>query len=187
MSSILKTIDFFQFLKVRYAGNIPYQNILIVGLILGWFTYLGLERNWIPIKLIISITIIVSAIITFWFKKFYKNNLGFYWSFFHNIGIGLIFAFLFLKSNDLLSSKPIVYNNYRITDVRFVHGITSRGSRTSPMKPIISIDFKGTNKNFTLSPVDSKNITIRNAYMGVKEGFWNYDVIKSIDIARKQK
>ncbi len=61
LNSFDKAVDFLRLFKVRSVGNINYQNIAIIGLFSGWIVYNSLERNWIPINLIIGI-VLVSAI-----------------------------------------------------------------------------------------------------------------------------
>ncbi|MEW7292827.1 hypothetical protein [Aquimarina sp. 2304DJ70-9] len=188
MNFLFKTLDFFRLFKVRSLGNVNYQNILIVGLLVGWILYQGLERNWIPIELLLTIVVITSIISTLVFKKFYKIKLGLKWSLFHNLGIGLIVAFVFMESNDFLSSEPVITKEYYISDLSLVHGTKQNGRRrSSVLNPRISIEFDGIIKKNTLHHSRSKNaIHTRKAIVGIKRGFWNYNVVKTLRLENEE-
>ena len=188
MNFIDKAFEFFQLLKVRSIGNISYQNISIIGLYFGWILYDGLERNWIPIYLIIGIILITAVSTTFIFIKFYKMKLGVVWSIFHNLTIGLLIAFLFMKSNDFLSSEPIITKEYHMTDLSLVHGTRQSGKlRSSVLEPKISVEIDGMIKNFTLHHSRSKSAThTRKVNVGIKKGFWNYNIVKTLKLANEE-
>ena len=225
MNSIDKAVDSLRLFKVRSVGNINYQNIAIIGLFSGWIVYNSLERNWIPINLIIGIVIIflingcaavikpgyngvmnrpwgkglktervyedgivlISTIGTsIIFFKFYKTKLGLAWSIFHNLTIGLLVAFLFMKSNNFLSSKPIVTKEYYITNLSLEHGTSGKRS-SSGLKPKITVEINGMSKNFTLHTSRSKSAThTRKVIIGIKKGFWNYNIVKSLKLANEE-
>ncbi len=188
MNFLFKALDFLNLFKVRSLGNVNYQNILIVGLLAGWIVYGRLERNWIPVELLLAITIITSIVITIIFKKFYKVKLGLKWSLFHNLGIGLIVTFFFMGSNDFLSSEPTITKEYHVSDFSLVHGTKQNGRRRSGvLNPKISIDFDGVKRSFTLHTSRSKKaIHTRTAIVGIKKGFWSYDVVKTIKLANEE-
>jgi hypothetical protein len=186
LNSISKALDFLRLLKVRSVGNINYQNIAIIGFFSGWILYNRFERNWIPVNLIIGIVIISAVGTTFIFIKFYKTRLGLIWSIFHNLTIGLLVAFLFMKSNDFLSSEPTITEEYYITDLSLEHGTNGKGS-SSGLKPKISVEINGMSRNFTLHPSRSKNATqTRKVIIGIKKGFWNYNIVKSLKLANEE-
>ncbi|MDF4202168.1 hypothetical protein PXD56_04345 [Maribacter sp. SA7] len=186
MNSIDKAVDFLRLLKVRNIGNINYQNIAIIGLFSGWIVYNSLERNWIPINLIIGIVLISAIGTSIIFFKFYKTKLGLVWSIFHNLTIGLLVVFLFVKSNNFLSSEPIVTKEYYITNLLLEHGTNGKRS-SSGLKPKITVEINGMSKNFTLHTSRSKSAThTRKVIIGIKKGFWNYNIVKSLKLANEE-
>ncbi len=179
MKKINDIIEFFKLLKLRYAGNVPYQNIFIIGFFIGFITYFKLERNWIPIELLISITICSSILITISFWRFYKRELNLIWAFFHNLTYGFLISFLFVISNDILSNKPEITNQYYIKDLKLVYGNGNR--RQSTLKPEFIIEIDGKDRVFNVHDSRFKQfVNNRKAYLTIKKGFWGYDIVKSL-------
>ena len=141
--------------------------------------YMALERNWVPIDLLIGITIISSILITLYFRRFYKKELGIIWAFFHNLTYGFLVSFLFLLSNDVLSNKTEITNQYPIKDLKLVSG--KNGKRKSSLKPEFVIEINEKDRVFTVHDSRFKQfVNNRKAYLTIKKGFWGYDIVKSI-------
>ena len=171
-------IDFLKLLKVRYLGNVPYQNIFLVGLFLGFLGYLELERNWVPMHIFILIIVLSSCLITLCFWRYYQKELNLVWAFFHNLSWGFLVVFLFMQSNNILSYQTEVTNRYHIEDIELV---SRKRNRRSVLKPKITIEVNGKDREFTVSDHKFKQIVDRReVYVTIKKGFWGYDIVKSL-------
>ena len=178
MKKIYDIIEFFKLLKLRYIGNVPYQNISLIGLVFGLIGYNQLERNWVPINLLLAIAAVSSILITLIFWKFYKRELNLIWAIFLNLTFGLLVASLFLNSNDFLSNKPEIENQYRIKDLKLINGV---GRRNRDLNPEFIIEINEKNRVFTVHHSRFKQfVNNRNAYLTIKKGFWGFDIVKSL-------
>ena len=75
-----------------------------------------------------------------------------------------------------------------MTDLSLVHEKKQSGRlRASVLKPKISIEIDGMNRNFTLHHSRSKSAThTRKVIIGIKKGFWNYNIVKSLKLANEE-
>ena len=90
-----------------------------------------------------------------------------------------LIASLFVLSNDILSNKPEITNQYHIKDLKLVHGKGNR--RQSTLKPEFIIEINGKNRVFTVHDSRFKQfVNNRKAYLTIKKGFWGYDIVKSL-------
>ncbi|SNR14191.1 hypothetical protein [Tenacibaculum jejuense] len=188
MIDIDKTIDSLNLLKVREAGNINYQNIFLVGVALGAKLFLiDLERNWIPIELILAIIIIVTIIITLIYRKFYSNKLGLIWSSFHNLSIGIVAVYAFMLSNDILSNEPTITKKYKVSEMRLVHDTSKKIGISSNLKPKIIVEIDNIDREFKLHRSRSKYAThTRKVNIGIKKGFWGYDIVEKLKLDNEE-
>ena len=178
MKKLNDIIEFFKLLKLRYIGNVPYQNISLVGLVLGFMGYNNLERNWVPINLLLTITVVSSIFITLIFFKYYKRELNLIWAIFHNLSIGLLVASLFISSNDFLSNKPEIEKQYHIKDLKLLNGF---GRRKRNLTPEFIIEINDEDRVFTVHHARFKQfVHNRKVYLTLKKGFWGFDIVKSL-------
>jgi len=178
LKKINDIIEFCKLLKLRYIGNVPYQNISLIGLVFGRMGYNSLERNWVPINLFLTITVVSSISITLIFFKYYKRELNLIWAIFHNLTIGLLVASLFISSNDFLSNKPEIENQYHIKDLKLINGFSSRKRN---LKPEFIIEINDEDRVFNVHHTRFKQfVNNRKAYLTIKKGFWGFDIVKSL-------
>ena len=179
MKKINDIIEFFQLLKIRFIGNVPYQNLSLVGLFFGLNIYLKLERNWIPQELLIGVSIFSSILITVCFLNFYKQKLNLIWAFFHNLTYGFLITYLFIFSNNILSNNPEITKQYHIKNLKLVNG--GGNIRTNTLKPEFVIEINGKDRVFSVNDSRFKQfVNNREAYLTIKRGFWNYDIVTSL-------
>jgi len=170
--------EVFKIFKPREKFGVYYQNISIIGLLCILLMIYESSNLLIPFKTLIIIGIISTISITLIFFRFYKRELGIIWSFFHNITIGFIIVFLFIKSNDYFSNKKVELQNYHIEKLELEYKQTDKNSYLSP-KIIVKLNDK--EAELTMSSYYLKEIqNTKFVEIGVKEGFWNFPIIKSI-------
>lgn len=180
-NDINQFVDFLHFFKAREKFGVYYQNISIIGLVSFLIIYFDLRNSLIPVNILIWVGSISSVVVTLIFIKFYKRELGIVWSLFHNLTIGLIFVFLFVKSNDLLSTDDIKTDNYYIQKLELKNEIARR--RGSYLVPIITVKIKGIDRRLVLSSYYFKDAQkTRRIRIDIKDGFWNYPIIKNIQL-----
>jgi hypothetical protein len=99
--------------------------------------------------------------------------------------IGLIFVFLFVKSNDLLSTDDIKTDNYYIQKLELKNETARR--RGSYLVPIITVKIKGIDRKLVLSSYYFKDAQkTRRVRIDMKDGFWNYPIIKNIQLIENE-
>ncbi len=178
---INQLIDFAHIFKAREKFGIYYQNISIIGLVCFLIMYFDLRNLLIPLNILIWIGGVTSVLITLIFVKFYKRELGITWSLFHKLTIGLIVMFLFIKTNDLLSTDEIKTENYYIQHLELKHETARR--RGSYLVPIITVKINGIDRKLRLSSYYFKDAQkTRHVRIDLKNGFWNYPIIKNIQL-----
>lgn len=174
-------IDFALIFKAREKFGVYYQNISIIGLVCFLIMYYDFKNLLIPMNILIWIGGITSVLITFVFVKFYKRELGIIWSLIHNLTIGLIVIFLFIKSNDLLSTGEVKTDDYYIQNLELKHKTARR--RGSYLVPIITVKINGIDRKLKLSSYYFKDAQkTRHVRIDLKNGFWNYPIIKNIQL-----
>lgn len=173
---ITKLTDFVHIFKRRYSLGLHYQNIAIIGIVCLYYIFWSRNTILIPAVILISITLITALLVTFFFRRFYKK-LGLIWSFFHNLTIGFIVVFLFIKSNDFLSDAPVKTADYFIKKIEL--GTVSKGRMGKEFAPVITVSIEGTDRKLKLHPYYFKYAQeARYVKLSIKEGFWKYPVIK---------
>lgn len=178
---INQLIDFAHIFKAREKFGIYYQNISIIGLVCLLIIYFDFKNSLIPINILIWIGCVTSVLITLIFIKFYKRELGIIWSLFHNLTIGFIVIFIFLKSNDLLSTDKIETNDYYIQKLELKH--KTERNRGSYLVPIITVKIDGIDRKLKLSSYYFKDAQkTRQVRIDLKKGFWNYPIIKNTQL-----
>lgn len=184
-NDVNQLVDFLHFFKAREKVGVYYQNISIIGLVSFLITYFDLKNSLIPVNILIWIGGISSVLITLIFIKFYKRELGIVWSLFHNLTIGLIVVFLFIKSNDLLSRDELKTDNYYIQKLELKKEKARRGG--SYLVPIITVKINGIDRRLKLSSYYLKDAQkTRRVRIDMKNGFWNYPIIKNIQLIENE-
>ena len=147
--------------------------------------YWDLRNLLIPIETLIVVGLISTIAVTVLFIRFYKRELGLIWSFFHNFTIGFIFVYLLIQTNDLLSTNDIVTKDYYIERLELQNKEARRGG--SYLVPIITVKIDGIERKLKLSSYYFKDIQkTRHVLIGVKQGFWNYPIIKNIELIENE-
>ena len=183
-NDIDQIVDFLRILKPREKYRIYYQNISIIGFVCLFLIYRDSINLQIPLMIMVSVGLISSIFITITFIRFYKRELGIIWSFFHNLTIGLIFVYLFIQTNDLFSTNEIVTKDYYIERLELQYKDARRGGY---LVPIITVKIDNVERKLTLSSYYLKDIQkTRHVLIGVKQGFWNYPIIKNIKIIENE-
>ncbi len=178
---INQLIDFAHLFRAREKFGIFYQNISIIGLACLLIMYIDFRNILIPFNTMIWVGCITSVLITLIFVKFYKRELGILWSLFHNLTIGLIAVFLFVHSNDLLSTEEIKSNDYYIQKLELKYKTAKREG--SYLVPIITVKIDGVDRKLKLGSYYFKDVQkTRHVRIDLKNGFWNYPIIKNIQL-----
>lgn len=180
-NDINQLVDFAHIFKAREKFGVYYQNIAIIGLVCLLIMYLDLRNLLIPLNILMWIGGITSVLITLVFIKFYKRELGIIWSLVHNLTIGLIVIFLFIHSNDLLSTDKIRSDDYYIQKLELKHKTAKR--RGSYLVPIITVKIDGIDRKLKLNSYYFKDAQkTRHVRIDLKNGFWNYPIIKNVQL-----
>jgi hypothetical protein len=177
-------IDFFNFFKLRKKNNVVYQNIFFVGLLCLWVIYHNSNYLLIPIKDLSIVCITADILITLSFLRFYKNNFSLGWALLHNLTIGLIACYLFFWTNDKFSSKPTMTKTLQIenVDLQDSHRRYDRG-----LEPVLTVNIKGIEHTITYrKEVTRTALNARQLEVKLKKGFWDYWVLKSIQIVNNE-
>lgn len=184
-TDITQIVDLVRIFKPREKYGIYYQNISIIGFICLFLIYWDSINLLIPLEILILVGLISSFLVTIIFIRFYRRELGVIWSFFHNLTIGFICVYLLIQTNDLLSANDIVTKDYYIERLELKNKETRRGG--SYLVPIITVKIDGVERKLKLSSYYFKDIQkTRHVLIGVKQGFWNYPIIKNIELVENK-
>ena len=180
-NDINQLVDFAHIFKVREKFGIYYQNISIIGLACFLIMYFNLRNLLIPLNILIWIGGITSVLFTLIFVKSYTRELGIVWSLFHNLSFGLIVIFLFILSNDLLSTDKVKSNDYYIQKLELKYKTARR--QGSYLVPIITVKIDGIDRKLKLDSYYFKDAQItRHVRIDLNNGFWNYPILKNIKL-----
>lgn len=185
-SDINQVADFIKIFKPREKYGIYYQNIAIFGLFSLLLIYFDLRNLLIPIEALIFVGLVSSIAVTIVFIRYYKRELGLVWSFFHNLTIGFIVVYLFIQTNDIFSTNAVLTRNCYIERLELQYKTANRGG--SYLLPIITVKINDIERKLKVSSYYFKDIQkTRHVLIGVKQGFWNYPIIKKIEMIENEK
>jgi hypothetical protein len=181
LNDIKQIVDFFHLFKVREKFGVYYQNIAFIGVCSLFLSYLISRNLLIPIRTFVYIAIATSALVSTIFINFYRRELGIIWALFHNLTLGLISIYLFIQSNDLFSSHEIQTNTYTIEKLEIQNETLHHYG--SYLAPFVTIKIENNDIRLQLSTSDLNNVQkTKRIKIGLKKGFWNYPIIKSIQL-----
>ncbi len=170
--------------KIKIKNSIYYQPISIVGLICLPLLINQSKYTLIPFIEILAIIGISNLVITVSFWNFFKKKLNIYWSLIHNISYGCLFAFIFLFTNDILSTDNVKSEEYYIEKISNLNTGGRRQTTKNFTKFQIKID--GVIEEFTINANTSRPAyENRKVNIDLKNGFWNYKVVKDIRLEKQ--
>ncbi|NVN97568.1 hypothetical protein HXX01_05095 [Candidatus Nomurabacteria bacterium] len=181
LNDIKQIADFFHLFKVREKFGVYYQNIAFIGIFCLFLSYLSARNLLIPIRTLVYLALATSALFSTIFINFYRRELGILWAFFHNMTLGLISIYLFIQSNDLFSSHEAQTNTYIIEKLEIQNETLHHYG--SYLAPYVTIKIENNDIRLRLSTSDLNDVQkTKRIKIGVKKGFWNYPIIKSIQL-----
>lgn len=177
-----KIVDFVRLFKAREKFGLYYQNISLVGLACLLPIYVNSNYLLVPLNTLISIGILISIVVTVMFRKYYKRELGVIWALFHNLTIGCITVYLFVLTNDILSTKPLIQEIIPIENIKLQDN-HERGDRA--LEPVILVTIKGRQHKIAYHHSKFKRVMqSKNVEITIKEGFWGYWVLKNVEFVK---
>lgn len=185
-NDLVQLIDFANLFKIRRAAGLRYQNIVIIGIICLFAISYKSKNNFIPLKDQLIVCIATTLLFTTVFIKIYKRKLGVFWAYIHNLTLGFIMVYLFIITNDTFSNKKTDYKEYYIEKLV----LKSKDEyRDRPyLEPIITVKIDGKERKIILDKYDLKDAQkTRYVRLGIKDGFWNYPILKDIQLIMDYK
>ncbi|MUP36247.1 hypothetical protein [Labilibaculum euxinus] len=177
-----KLVDFMGLFKAREKFGLSYQNISLVGLACLGTIYLNSNYLLVPIKTLVLVGVLASIVVTVIFIKYYKREFGIIWALFHNLTIGCIAVYLFVFTNDILSTKPLSKEIVPIESVKLQDN-HQRGNRA--LEPVILVTIKNRQHKITYHHSTFKRVMqSKNVEITIKEGFWSYWVLTNVEFVK---
>lgn len=178
-----KLIDNLNLIKPREKYGLKYQNISLLGLVCIYPICYRYNSLVISINELIVFIPIISFIISITFFNFFKKHLGFIWSLFHNLTIGVLFLYTLIFINSVNKQDNIEFKSYKIKKVRLVDN-HKKGDQT--LHPIITLKIDSIVKNINIHHQHTKNSLHSDSIrLGIIKGNLGYAEIISFEFIKK--
>jgi len=187
INDLNQIVEFLCVLKTKKKNGFYYQSISIFGLFCLILVLLDYRFLLIPIEILALIGVSTSVLVTIIFWKFYKRELGVVWAFIHNLTMGMIIIYFFILTNDLLSMKSPKLDDYYVYKIELKQ-LFNRKSHQSLLAPYVTVKIEGIERRLRIdSDYYSSVKKHRQVSIEVKQGFWNYPIIKKIKPSSNRK